>query len=144
MRLAGILIATLLVSTLIAGCVRQPAEEVATSTSPEGRSIIVETLLGVWVQDDAGPILIYRKRYHFKPDGSYEFVFTSRNTGSLEETMLVKEEGTFTAEASRLTISPKTRPARSFPWRIEKDPYVGDIRLVMVLPDGTLDIYYRE
>lgn len=101
-------------------------------------------LLGVWVQDDSGPVLTYRKRYHFKPDGSYEFVFTSRNMGSLEQTVLVREEGTFTADADRLTISPHTGPVRSFPWRIEKDPYVGDVRLVMVLPDGILDIYYRE
>ncbi|MER3513397.1 MAG: hypothetical protein C4310_02515 [Chloroflexota bacterium] len=105
---------------------------------------MVAALLGVWVQDDSGPVLTYRRRYQFKPDGSYEFVFTSRNTGSLEKTVLVKEEGTFTAEAGRLTLSPNTGPARSFPWRIEKDPYVGDTRLVLVLPDGILDIYYRE
>ncbi len=101
-------------------------------------------LLGVWVQDDTGPVLTSRKRYHFKPDGSYEFVFTSRNTGSLQQNVLVREEGTFTAEANRLTISPKAGRPRSFPWRVEKDPYVGDVRLVMVLPDGTLDVYYRE
>ncbi len=50
----------------------------------------------------------------------------------------------FTAEANRLTIAPKAGRPRSFPWRVEKDPYVGDVRLVMLLPDGTLDVYYRE
>jgi hypothetical protein len=101
-------------------------------------------LIGIWVQDDTGPALTYRRRYHFKPDGSYEFVFTSRNTGSLEQKVLAKEGGTFTAEARRLTLAPKAGSAKSLPWRIEKDPYVGSIRLVMVLPDGKLDIYYRE
>ncbi|RIH88520.1 hypothetical protein Mterra_00982 [Calidithermus terrae] len=105
---------------------------------------MVTALLGVWVQDDTGPVLTSRKRYHFKPDGSYEFVFTSRNTGSREEKLLVREEGRFTVEAGRLTISPRAGRSRSFPWRVEKDPYVGDVRLVMVLPDGTLDVYYRE
>ncbi len=47
-------------------------------------------LLGVWVQDDTGPAFTSRKRYHFKPDGSYEFVFTSRNTGSLQQNVLVR------------------------------------------------------
>jgi len=101
-------------------------------------------LLGVWVQDDTGPILTSRKRYHFKPDGSYEFVFTSRNTGSLEEKVLVREKGRFAVEGNRLTISPENGRPRSFPWRVERDPYVGDVRLVLVLPDGTLDVYYRE
>jgi hypothetical protein len=105
---------------------------------------MVTALLGVWVQDDTGPVLTSRKRYHFKPDGSYEFVFTSRNTGSLEEKVLVREEGRFAVEANRLTISPKAGRPRSFPWRVERDPYVGDVRLVLVLPDGTLDVYYRQ
>jgi hypothetical protein len=101
-------------------------------------------LVGAWVQDTTGTVLTTRKRYAFNPDGSYAFVVTSRTTGSLEQNVLVTEDGTFSVDAGRLTLAPPTGPAKTFPWRIEPDPYVGGIRLVLVLPDGMLDIYYQE
>ena len=104
----------------------------------------VDALLGVWIQDDTGPVLSYRRAFYFRPGGYYEFVVTSGNTGSLQQRVLGREEGTFTADGSRLTISPRNGPAMSLAWRIEKDPYVGDIRLVIVRPDGMLDVYYRR
>jgi hypothetical protein len=111
----------------------------------EGRRDDMATpLLGAWVQDDSGFNHVTRRRYHFKRDGSYELVVTSRTSGDVAEKVLTKEEGTFTAEAGRLTISPKGGRARSFPWRVEKEPNTTDLRLVMVLPDRILDVYYRE
>jgi hypothetical protein len=100
------------------------------------------TLMGTWVQDDTGPVLTMQKRYEFNPDGSYELVWSSRNTGSMDQKIQAREQGTFTADASSLTISPAGSAPRSFPWRIETNPYVGNTQLVMVLANGALDVYY--
>lgn len=105
-------------------------------------------LLGTWVQDDAGPVLTYQRVYRFNCDGTYEFLFTVRNTGSTAQRVLVRERGRYALRGDLLVITPlsgqaRWQPglARSFPWRVERDAYVGDLRLV--LPDGILDVYYR-
>jgi hypothetical protein len=100
-------------------------------------------LLGTWVQDQAGPVLTYERVLRFRPDGSYEFLFTARNTGSTARRVLVRERGRFTVQGDRLVFTPQSGPRRAFPWRVERDPAVGDVRLVLVMPDGILDVYYR-
>jgi hypothetical protein len=101
-------------------------------------------LLGTWVQDQTGPVVTHERIYRFSRDGSYEFLFTARNTGSTNRRTLLRERGKFAIRGNRLVISPNSGTPRAFPWRVEKDPYVGDVRLVLVLSDGTLDIYYRR
>lgn len=101
-------------------------------------------LVATWVQDETGPVLVHARRYKFNADGSYEFTFTSRSRGSTDEKLLAREVGTFRVEGERLLISPKSGKPRAFPWRVEKDRYVGNLQLVMVLPDGNLDIYYPQ
>lgn len=107
-------------------------------------------LLGMWVQDDAGPVLTHRRVYRFNRDGTYEFLFTVRNTGSTAQRVLVRERGRYALRGDLLVITPQSGQARwqpgvarSFPWRVERDPGVGGLRLVLVLPDGILDVYYR-
>jgi hypothetical protein len=78
-------------------------------------------LMGTWVQDQEGPILTYERVLRFRPDGSYEFL-----------------------QGDRLVFTPQSGPRRAFPWRVERDPSVGDVRLVLVMPDGILDVYYRR
>lgn len=104
---------------------------------------VLSSLLGVWVQDDVGPVLTYRRASDFRPDGSYGFVFTVRNTGAMDQAILVQEEGKFAIEGDLLVISSQFRPDGAFPWRTDQDPYVGDVRLVMILPDGTWDVFFR-
>lgn len=101
-------------------------------------------LLGTWVQDQVGPVLTYERVLRFRPDGSYEFLFTMRNTGSTARTVLVHERGRFTVQGGRLIFAPRSGPRRAFPWRVDRDPSVGDVRLVLVMPDGILDVYYRR
>lgn len=101
-------------------------------------------LVGTWVQDQAGPILTHERVLRFRPDGSYEFLFTVRNTGSTARRVLVRERGRFTVQGDRLVFTPQSGPRRAFPWRVERDPSVGDVRLVLVMPDGILDVYYRR
>ncbi|MDQ7843147.1 MAG: hypothetical protein QN141_02255 [Armatimonadota bacterium] len=101
-------------------------------------------LLGIWVQDQVGPVLTYERVLRFSPDGSYEFLFTVRNRGATARTVLVRERGRFTVQGGRLTFIPRSGPRRAFPWRVDRDPYVGDVRLVLVMPDGILDVYYRR
>jgi hypothetical protein len=101
-------------------------------------------LVGTWVQDQEGPILTYERVLRFRPDGSYEFLFTVRNTGSTTRKVLVRERGRFTVQGDRLVFTPQSGPRRAFPWRVERDPSVGDVRLVLVMPDGILDVYYRR
>lgn len=88
-------------------------------------------------------MLTQERVYRFNADGTYLFMSTARNTGSIDRRTLVRQSGKFTVSGNRLVIAPRGGTARTYPWRIEKDPYVGDLRLVLVLPNGTLDIYYR-
>ena len=92
---------------------------------------MVNDLLGMWVQDNYAVGL--RKTYQFNADGSFEF--TVITGGQVVQT----EEGTFTAEEGTLTLSPTTGDENSTQWIIDKDPAVGDTRLVL----GGSDIYYR-
>ncbi len=107
-------------------------------------------LLGTWVQDDAGPVLTHRRVYRFNRDGTYEFLFTVRNTGSTAQRVLVRERGRYGLRGGLLVITPQPGQARwqpgvarSFPWRVERDS-IGDLRLVLVLPGGILDVFYRR
>lgn len=121
-----------------------PVPDVAPPTrAPAERVHVPARLVGTWVQDETGPVLTYRRVFRLEADGRYGFMVTSRNTGSVEETIVAQEDGTFVARGKRLKFSPRFGEPRTFRWRIETDPYVGDTRLVLVLPDGTLDVYYR-
>ena len=115
----------------------------AVATTSFGSDAVPHALLGPWVQEGLGPVATYQRRYVFNADGSYEYAFTMRNTGATTEQTLAREEGRLTVQGDQLTLSPTSGPSRRLPWRVERDPYVGDERLVLPLPDGTLDIYFR-
>jgi hypothetical protein len=102
------------------------------------------TLVGSWVQDESGPVTTYGRRYQFNADGSYAFVLTSRQTGSIDQRTLAQEEGTFTVDGDRLVISPPIGSPKVVRWSIETDKYIGNTQLVMELPNGNRDIYYPE
>ncbi|HXG43597.1 MAG TPA: hypothetical protein VNJ71_02450 [Gemmatimonadales bacterium] len=104
---------------------------------------IPPVLLGSWVQDDMGPVATYRRTYYFRPDGSYEFAFTVRPRGAGDQQTLAREDGTFRVRGGRLVIAPRSGPARALPWSVDRDPYVGDVRLVLLRPDGTMDVFVR-
>jgi hypothetical protein len=146
-RLVAPVMAAMLACNFGAEPTRPAVEPSPAATLPEDRNMaednIPSSLLGTWVQDDTGPVATYRKAYEFRPDGSYEFVFTVRNRGSVDQTVLVREDGSFAVQGDRLVISPRSGPARAFPWRVDRDPYTGDVRLVMLLPDGTWDVFFR-
>jgi hypothetical protein len=90
------------------------------------------SLLGAWVQSDYSSGS--RKTWEFGEDGSYRFMLVA--VGQVVE----QEEGTFTSEGATLALTPTNGPERSLDWIIDKDPYVGDTRLVL----GGSDIYYRQ
>jgi hypothetical protein len=46
-------------------------------------------------QDNTGPVLTHRRRYEFMADSTFEYVITSRPTGSLAEKVLHRERGHF-------------------------------------------------
>jgi hypothetical protein len=92
---------------------------------------VTDPLLGVWVQDNYA--IGSRKAYQFNRDGSYAFTVIVGGQ-AVEE-----EEGTFAVEDDTLTLSPNTGSGRSLQWTVDKDPAVGDTRLVL----GGSDIYYR-
>lgn len=100
-------------------------------------------LLGLWVRDDVGPVLTYQRRFQFNADGSYQFLVTSRNPGSASGTVVAREDGRFRVQGDQLSMQPLSGGPRTVVWRVDQDPYVGDTRFVIVLPDGTLDVYYR-
>ena len=46
----------------------------------------------------------------------------------------------------RLTLTPQTgsqQGPQTWPYVVDRDPVVGDVRLVLTLPDGQMDIFYR-
>jgi hypothetical protein len=102
-------------------------------------------LVGTWVQDEAGPVTVYARRFEFKPDGSYTFTFTRRAKGSSEERTLAREMGAYRVEeGNRLAMLPKASNPKSVGWRIEKDKAIGNAQLVMIQADGKLDVYYPK
>jgi hypothetical protein len=100
--------------------------------------------LGVWVQDDTGPVFIYRRIYAFKQDGTYELVLTSRPKGSMNQTIVARETGMFRVNANLLMVVPASGTPRASTWIIERDKYIGNLQLVLVRPDGSRDIYYPQ
>lgn len=101
-------------------------------------------LLGKWKQDQMGLVVTHERLFDFGADGSYEFLVTSRPTGSTERKPLAREVGKFAVQGDRLVLTRRSGGTKTVPFRIERDKYVGDVRLVFVLPDGTLDVYYRR
>jgi hypothetical protein len=100
--------------------------------------------VGTWVQDDYGPVVIVRRQYAFKPDGTYELALTTRQRGSMNQTLAALEKGVYRVAANRLVVMPESGAPRARTWRVERDRDTGNIRLVMDLPDGLLDIYYLD
>ena len=107
---------------------------------PESRS----QLLGTWVQDNTGPVLTHRRRYEFMPDSTFELVITSRPTGSLAEKLLHRERGRFSIREGCLVLLPVSGAPTTVPWRVARDPYVGDLQLMLSRRDGTFDVFYRK
>lgn len=141
-RASGGIVTRFLLLALVAVLAAVPAAAFAAANAA--------ALLGTWVQDDMGPVLTYRRVYRFNRDGTYEFLFTVRNTGSTAQRVLVRERGRYALRGDVLVITPQLGQvrwqrgvARSFPWRVERDRAGGDLRLVLVLPDGILDVFYR-
>lgn len=90
------------------------------------------SLVGAWTQSDMSSGS--RKEWQFSDDGSYRFLQIVMGQ------VVQQEEGTFTAEGRTLTLSPTGGAARSVDWVVDRDPYVGDTRLVLA---GN-DIHYRQ
>lgn len=123
----------------------QAATTPRTSATPTTSRVEIVTapVVGVWVQDDVGAVVAYQRLFEFRPDSSYQFLFTSRPTGSASQQVLARETGTYSVRGDRLSMSPTSGAPRTFAWRVDRDPYAGDTRLVLTLPDGSQDIYYR-
>ena len=101
-------------------------------------------LLGTWAQDNTGPVLTHRRRYEFMADSTFEYVITSRPTGSLAEKVLHRERGHFSMREGCLVLLPVSGAPTTVSWRVARDPYVGDLQLVLSRPDGTSDVFYRR
>jgi hypothetical protein len=121
-----------------------PVEPAGRQAGVQGAPQGVPGLVGAWVQDETTAIVTYRRRYHFKPDGSYEFAFTSRSTGSMASQTLAEEAGRYESSGNRLVLAPSVGDAKTRRWHVERDKYIGNIQLVFETADGSLDIYYRE
>lgn len=134
------LLVALWVAAPLSAIVAQEPVNACPEPGPDSRS----QLLGVWVQDNTGPVLTHRRRYQFMPDSTFELVVTSRPTGSLAETVLHRDRGRFSIRQGCLVLLPIAGVATTVPWRVARDPYVGDLQLRLGRPDGTSDIFYRR
>jgi hypothetical protein len=98
----------------------------------------VPPVVGTWERDEPGPVLIYARRYQFRPDGSYIFTLTQRTRTSPEERTLRREAGTYRMETgNRLAMLPNAATPKSVSWRVEKAR-----QLVLIQADGKLEIFF--
>jgi len=94
--------------------------------------------------DPASSLQIWRF-YQFTPDGQYDYTLSLCQSHS-ECTPQSHEAGYAQAANGMLTLTPRTgsqEGPRTSPYVVDRDPVVGDVRLVFTLPDGAQDIFYR-
>lgn len=122
----------------------QPYGQPPAPTAPAATSAAAGALVGVWVQDQIGSVLTYSRRFQFNGDGTFVFQHTQRNTGSLQQTVLSQQVGTYRVQGTTLVLSPQGAPEQLYSFRVARDPYVGDVRLQFIQPDATVDVFYRQ
>ncbi|HEY7043092.1 MAG TPA: hypothetical protein VH419_05430 [Nocardioidaceae bacterium] len=105
-------------------------------------------LVGAWETshwlDSTGSQQI-KRTYLFSPDGHYDYAL-GMCQGSNDCTIKDRASGDVQAANGMLTLTPQTgsqQGPQSWPYVVDRDPVVGDVRLVLTLPDGQEDIFYR-
>jgi hypothetical protein len=84
--------------------------------------------------------------YTFTADGLYEYTLATCRS-STECTLDGREQGYAQTANGFLTLQPQTESVegpRGWPYVVGRDPNVGDIQLHLTLPDGQIDIFYRD
>ena len=62
----------------------------------------------------------------------------------MNQTVIARETGKFRVNASQLMVMPASGSPRAWTWIVERDKHIGNLQLVLVLPDGRRDIYYPQ
>jgi hypothetical protein len=107
-------------------------------------------LVGTWQTshwlDSTGSQQILRT-YRFASDGHYDYQLAMCRSGATDCTIQGQESGYAQAVNGMLTLTPQTESQegrRTWRYVVDRDPVVGDVRLVLTLPDGDEDIFYRD
>jgi len=106
-------------------------------------------LVGSWTTeqwlDQSGSQKIVR-RYVFSPEGHYSYTIAQCQS-STDCVFVAQESGDAQATHGLLAVEPRTASQdgpRSWPYTVDRDPVVGDVRLVLALAGGQTDIFYRD
>ena len=133
-----------------------PAPTAAPVTNPEPYSVpptaspapLDTELVGNWEvnsgTDSTGSQQIWRF-YEFTADGQYDYKLGLCRSKT-DCTYPDHEAGYAQTANGRLTLTPQTgsqQGPQTWPYVVDRDPVVGDVRLVLTLPDGQMDIFYR-
>jgi hypothetical protein len=118
-----------------------------TRVSPVSLAALAPELVGTWETytslDSSGTQQI-RRTFQFAPDGRYEYTLgVCRSSSDCD--LQVEESGYAQSANGILTLAPETESSegpRAWPYVVDRDPVVGDVRLNLTLPDGQIDIFY--
>ena len=141
---------------LLAGCGDEASTPSASTLSQETQPRSTPTalaplppeLVGTWKTskwlDQSGSQQIVRA-YAFWPDGRYEYTL-AMCPSSTDCSLASQESGYAQAANGILSLEPQTGSddGSRWPYVVGRDPNVGDIQLHFTLPEGQVDIFYRD
>ena len=125
------------------------SQETQPTTAPAALPPLSPELVGTWKTskwlDQSGSQQIVRT-YVFSPDARYEYTIAMCRS-STDCSLVSQESGYAQAVNGTLSLEPQTEPndgSRAWRYVVGQDPDVGDIQLHFALPDGQVDIFYRD
>ena len=123
-----------------------PTPEPQPPGAPTPSVSLPSELVGTWATeqwlDQSGSQKIVRT-YVFTPDGGYQYTIATCRSGDCA--INGQESGYAQAAGGMLSLQPQTdsqEGPRGWPYVVDRDPVVGDVRLALTLPDGQTDIFY--
>ena len=99
-------------------------------------------------RDVAEPVRLPADQAHVRvsADGRYEYT-VGQCESSTQCALVSKESGAAQVKNGVLAVVPETESAdgpRAWPYVVDRDPVVGDVRLNLALAAGQTDIFYRD
>jgi hypothetical protein len=142
-RLRAGLVLLMLALPAACGDTSSPSSDSAT-VPPVSFAALAPELVGMWETYASSGTEQIRRTYQFAPDGRYEYTLdVCRSSTDCDPP--VQESGYAQSANGILTLAPQTESSegpRAWPYVVDRDPVVGDIRLNLTLPDGQIDIFY--
>jgi hypothetical protein len=121
-----------------------PSSTTIAALAPLPPELVGSWTTATWQSQSGYPQI--RRTYVFSADGRYEYT-VGQCESSTQCALVSKESGTAQVEHGVLAVVPQSESAdgpRSWPYAVDRDPVVGDVRLNLALAGGQTDIFYRD